>query len=271
MTARSLAPFDAEVVRPWTLGQGRRGVLLLHGFAGTPPELRRLGEHLAANGYRCRGPALAGHATTPEALEATTRHDWMRSAQAELDALAHECEGVMVVGQSMGGTIALHLAANDLRVVAVATLAAPVWLSGLAPRVIPVARRLMRWHRAGNDIDLYDLEAIDDLYSHGMRPMKAIHQFTRLLREARDELAAIRAPVLVLHGGRDRTIAPANAVEIERRLVCSREVQRRVFPRSGHGMSVDVDRDDINAAVLAWFDRHWQRAAVPGGLAQAAV
>jgi carboxylesterase len=263
MTARSLAPFDPGLVSPWTLGEGRRGVLLLHGFAGTPPELRRLGEHLASNGFRCRGPALAGHASTPEALEATTRHDWTRSAQEELDALFGECDEVMVAGQSMGGTIALHLAATDLRVAAVATLAAPVWLSGLATRAIPVVRRLMRWHRPGGDIDLYDLEAIDELYSHGLRPMSAIHEFTSLLKEVRNELAAVRAPVIVLHGGRDRTIAPANAMEIERRLVCSREVVRRLFPRSGHGMSVDVDREEINAAVLQWFNRHSHLAAAP--------
>jgi carboxylesterase len=268
MTARSLAPFDPALVRPWSLGAGRRGVLLLHGFAGTPPELRRLGEHLASNGYRCRGPALAGHASTPEALEATTRHDWSRSAQAELHALAGECDEVMVAGQSMGGTIALHLAATDLRVAAVATLAAPVWLSGVATRAVPIARRVMRWHRPGNDIDLYDLEAIDELYSHGLRPMRAIHEFTSLLKEVREELAAIRAPVLVLHGGRDRTIAPANATEIEQRLVCSSDVRRRSFPRSGHGMSVDIDRDEINAAILDWFDSH-SRSSQPRAPAQA--
>jgi carboxylesterase len=256
MTARSLEPFDPDVVLSWTLGEGRRGVLLLHGFAGTPPELRRLGEHLAAHGYRCRGPALAGHASTPDALEATTRHDWVRSAREELDALAEECDEVMVAGQSMGGALTLHLAATDLRVAAVATLAAPIWLSGLERRVIPVARRLMRWHRAGDDVDLYEPAAIEELYSLGLRPMRAIHEFSRLIAEVRDELAQVRAPVLVMHGARDRTIDPRNALEIERRLVCSAEVARLSFPRSGHGMSVDVDRDAINDAVLRWFDGH---------------
>jgi carboxylesterase len=269
MTARTLDPLDPVLVAPWTLGEGRHGVLLLHGFAGTPPELRRLGEHLATHGYRCRGPALAGHATTSEALAATTRHDWTRSARAELDALARECDQVMVVGQSMGGTIALHLAATDLRVAAVATLAAPLRISALATRAVSVARHVVRWHRAGDDIDLYDPAAIDELYSLGLRPMGSIHEFTRLLSEVRDELAAIRAPVLVLHGGRDRTIDPDNAREIERRLVCSNEVVRRIFPRSGHGMSVDVDREEINAAVLAWFDTH--RLPFAGPPAGAAV
>jgi carboxylesterase len=256
MTARSLAPFDPEVVRPWTLGTGRRGVLLLHGFAGTPPELRRLGEHLASNGYRCRGPVLAGHGTTPQDLGASSHTDWMASAQRELDILAADCDEVMVAGQSMGGTLALHLAATDLRVAAVATLAAAVWLTGLAVRVVPVARHVVRWHQASDDVDLYDPAGVEELYSHGRRPMSSIHQFTRLIAQVRDELAAIRAPVLLMHGGRDRTIHPDNAVEIERRLVCSADVVRVTFPRSGHGMSVDIDREQINAAVLSWFDSH---------------
>lgn len=256
MTARTLLPFDPEVVRPWSLGAGRRGVLLLHGFAGTPPELRGLGEHLAANGYLCRAPMLAGHGTTPDDLGASTYRDWMASAQRELDVLAAGCDEVMVAGQSMGGTLALHLAATDLRVAAVATLAAAVWLSGVAVRLLPVARHVVRWHQASDDIDLYDPAGIDELHSHGRRPMSSIHEFTRLISHVRDELAAVRAPVLVIHGGRDRTIHPGNAVEIERRLVCSTDVSHLSFPRSGHGMSVDVDRQQINAAVLSWFDAH---------------
>ncbi|MBJ7608379.1 MAG: alpha/beta fold hydrolase [Candidatus Dormibacteraeota bacterium] len=263
MAARTSIPFDPAVVSPWAIGEGPRGVLLLHGFAGTPPELRRLGNHLAGRGYRCRGPALAGHATTPEALLATDRRDWTRSAQAELDRLAGECEQVMVVGQSMGGTIALHLAATDLRIAAVATLAAPVWLSAAATRLISIAKYVVRWHTAGSDVDLYDPVAIEELYSHGRRPMRSIREFTRLLGEVRDELAMIRAPVLVLHGGRDRTIDPENALEIERRLVCSSHVARIVFPRSGHGMSVDIDSEPINAAVTDWLDSHTSAPLTP--------
>jgi carboxylesterase len=266
MTARSLVPFDPEEVRPWCLGSGDRGVLLLHGFAGTPPELRRLGEHLAANGYRCRAPMLAGHGTVPEEMLPTDRRDWIRSAQTELDILASECEEVMVAGQSMGGALALHLAAADLRVAAVATLAAPIWLTGLAVRAVPLLHHVVRWHTAGDDIDLYDPAGIEELYSYRRRPMRSIAEFIGLIGEVRDELAAVRAPVLILHGGRDRTIHPDNAREIERRLVCSAHVERRTFPRSGHGMSVDIDREEINEAVRAWFDSH-ARGAVRGGSA----
>lgn len=255
MTARSMTAFDPEVVAPWELGSGRRGVLLIHGFAGTPPELRRLGGVLAENGWRCRAPALAGHGTEPEDLERTTWRDWTASAAAELDALAAECDQVMVAGQSMGATIALHLAATDPRVRGVASLAAPIWLRNWKLAFLPVIKRFMRWHVVGGDVDLYQPEAIEELHSYGMRSTRAIHEFMRLLAHVRDELARVRAPVLLLHGERDRTVDPANAADIERRLVCSAAVERHRYPRSGHALSVDVDRDDVNARVLAWFER----------------
>ena len=255
MTARTLLPFDPDVVRPWTLGSGPRGALLLHGFAGTPPELRRLGEHLAANGWRCRAPALAGHALTPEDLERTTWSEWAASAREALDELETECEQVVVAGQSMGGTMALHLAARDDRVQAVATLAAPVWLKDWRLRLLPVAKHLVRWDVAGDDVDLFWPEAVHELHSYGRRPTRAIRQLDLFCQTVRRELPLVRQPVLVMHGGRDRVIDPRNAADIERGLVCSAAVERHMYPRSGHGMSVDVDREDINARVLQWFDR----------------
>jgi carboxylesterase len=264
MTARTLEPFDPAVVAPWHLGDGARGALLIHGFASTPPELRRLGEHLAARGWRCSGPALPGHAATPEALEATTWRDWAGAAQSALDELAAECDEVVVAGQSMGGTIALHLAATDLRVRAVATLAAPVRLSGIAQHLLPLFVATVRWYYPGDDIDLWHTDAIEELYSYGRRATRSIRELKRLTNVVRDELAQIRCPVLVLHGERDRTIDPRNAAEIESRLVSSAAVARRTFPRSGHALSVDVDREAVNAAVSDWFDQYSSAHAARG-------
>jgi carboxylesterase len=262
MTARTLLPFDPEVVGAWTLGPpGRRGALLLHGFAGTPPELRRLGEHLAAHGWHCHGPAMAGHATTPEDLERASWRDWAASAQEALDRLCAECDEVVIAGQSMGGAMALHLAAADDRLRAVATLAAPVRLSDWRLRFLPLGKYLVRWDMPGDDVDLFWPDAVHELHSYGRRPTRAIHQLNLFVGEVRRELPLVRQPVLVLHGGRDRVIDPRNAAEIEQGLVCSQLVERHMYTRSGHGMSVDVDREDINARVLAWFDRFVPAAA----------
>jgi carboxylesterase len=255
MTARTLAPFDPDVIRPWQLGDGRVGALLIHGFAGTPPELRRLGEVLAAAGFRCHAPVLPGHGTTPHDLERTRWQDWADCIQVAFDEIAAECDDVVVAGQSMGGTLALNLAAHDLRVRAVAALAAPIWLSGPLAPLLPVIKRVVRWHRAGDDVDLWQPEAVEELYSYGMRPTRSIDELRRLCAVVRNQLAEIRAPVLVLHGERDRSIDPRCAREIASRLIASESVELRLFPRSGHALSVDVDRDSVNAEVLQWFER----------------
>ncbi|HVC04550.1 MAG TPA: alpha/beta fold hydrolase [Candidatus Acidoferrales bacterium] len=255
MTARTLEPFDPEVVAPWRLGDGPRGALLIHGFASTPPELRRLGEILAREGFRCHAPALPGHGTTPHELERTRWQDWAAHVQVAFDELATECSDVVVAGQSMGGTLALHLAAHDHRVRAVATLAAPIWLSGPLPALLPILSHVVRWHRAGDDVDLWNPEAVEELHSYGMRPTRSINELRRLCAVVRNELAEVRAPVFILHGERDRSIDPRCAKEIAQRLVGSEAVQLRMLPRSGHGISVDVDRDSVNADILRWFAR----------------
>jgi len=256
MTARTLQPFDPEAVRPWRLGDGPSGALLIHGFAGTPPELRRLGEVLAKNGFRCHAPVLPGHGTTPQDLERTRWQDWAECVSAAFDDLAKECDDVVVAGQSMGGTLALNLAAHDLRVRAVASLASPIWLSGPLPPLLPVIKRVVRWHNAGGDVDLWNPDAVDELYSYGLRPTRSIDELRKLCAVVRKELAEIRAPVLVLHGERDRSIDPRCAREIARRLIGSASVRLEMLPRSGHAISVDVDRDEVNADILQWFEQY---------------
>jgi carboxylesterase len=262
MTARTLAPFDPDVVSPWHLGDGPRGALLIHGFAGTPPELRRLGELLAANGFRCHAPVLPGHGTTPQELEQTRWQDWAGCVAAAFDDLASECDHVVVAGQSMGGTLALDLAAHDLRVRAVASLAAPIWLSGPLAPLLPLIKRVVRWHRAGDDVDLWHPDAVDELHSYGLRPTRSINELRRLCAVVRNELPEIRAPVLVVHGERDRSIDPRCAREIARRLIGAEAVKLELLPRSGHAISVDVDRDTVNAEILRWFERFAPAARV---------
>lgn len=255
VTARTLAPFDPEVIRPWRLGDGPRGALLIHGFASTPPELRRLGEVLAAGGFRCYAPMLPGHGTTPQDLERTRWQDWAACVASAFGELASQCDDVVVAGQSMGGTLALHLAAHDLRVRAVATLAAPIWLSGPLPPLLPLIKHVVRWHRAGDDVDLWNPDAVEELHSYGIRPTRSIDELRRVCAVVRKELAEVRAPVLVVHGERDRSIDPRCAREIARRLVGSRAVQLEMLPRSGHAISVDVDRDRVSDDIVQWFER----------------
>src|SRR5258707_8393969 len=108
------APSDPHSIRG-----DSRGVVLLHGFTGTPFEVRPLADALAAQGCSVEVPLIAGHGGTAAELAATSWRDWLASAE---DAIVRLKEGagserVTIVGASMGGLLALrlaHLRPNDI-------------------------------------------------------------------------------------------------------------------------------------------------------------
>lgn len=255
LVGRRPAEIPEWAAQPYWLGEGDRGVLLLHGFAGTPPELRALGERLAARGFRVHGPLLAGHGQTPEVMARSAGADWVRSANAALDQLLERCRVVGVAGQSMGGTLALHLAAARPEVRCVVTQAALLRLHDWRLHLLPVAHPLVRWHVPSEEVDLYQPERVDRLHSHRRRPTSAILELARLGRQVERELPAVFQPLLVMHGGRDTVVAPSNADRIIGSVSSPVRMLRR-FERSGHGMSVDVDRDEVENLACRWFEAH---------------
>src|SRR5690606_14946115 len=119
--------------------------VLVHGFTGTPYEVSYLGARLAQAGFTVRAPRLPGHGTSVADLDQTRWEDWAEAVERAADALRVRCRRVAVVGQSLGGLLALHLASHRKDVLAVASLAAPLWLEGLSGRVA-------RWTRPGGPL-----------------------------------------------------------------------------------------------------------------------
>src|SRR5512134_2949565 len=98
---------------------GRTGVLLIHGFTATTAEVRPLAKVLRQNGYTVAGPLLPGHGTTPEQANRARWQQWVAAGEAAYRQLAGRCDQVVVGGESMGGLIALYLAAQHPEVAAV--------------------------------------------------------------------------------------------------------------------------------------------------------
>jgi len=123
--------------RPIQLEGGRAGVLLLHGFTGTPDCMSYLAKALHAAKFTVSAPLLAGHGTHYEHLEKTHWRDWYQSAEKALHQLAEKCETVMVAGLSMGGLLAAHLSQHHPNVVrAVGMMATPLFLDGFLVRSV---------------------------------------------------------------------------------------------------------------------------------------
>ncbi|MEO7351067.1 MAG: alpha/beta fold hydrolase, partial [Marmoricola sp.] len=92
--------------------RGRIGVLLSHGFTGSPASMKGWGEYLAAQGYAVSVPRLPGHGTTWQEMNTTTWADWNAEVERAFEALSNQVDSVFVCGLSMGGGLALRLAAD---------------------------------------------------------------------------------------------------------------------------------------------------------------
>ena len=95
---------------PFSADGGPVGVLVLHGFTGSPRTVRPWAEHLAAAGLTVRAPRLPGHGTTWQDLATTGWRDWYATAEQAFTELSGRCEQVFVTGISMGACLAFRLA-----------------------------------------------------------------------------------------------------------------------------------------------------------------
>ena len=98
--------------QPFFIPGGRTGCLVVHGFTASPQEVRRLGEHLASQGYTVLGPRLSGHATEVRDLRRARWQDWLHSVQDGYHMLRHQVDQIILVGLSLGGVLSLILASQ---------------------------------------------------------------------------------------------------------------------------------------------------------------
>lgn len=118
-------------VKPASFPNGPTGVLVLHGFTGSPQTVRPLALRFAEAGHSVEVPLLPGHGTKIEDMVPTRFDDWYRAASAAYSDLESRCERVVVVGLSMGGTLATLLAVDH----------EPAGLVAINPQVAPPPSR----------------------------------------------------------------------------------------------------------------------------------
>lgn len=259
------SPFDFTPIGGAWNG-ARCGVLCIHGFTGTPFEMRLLAERLQRHGFHAVGPALPGHLVSPEQLDETTWHDWYGAVERAFDELRARCDHVAVVGQSLGGLLALHLARErGAELAAVASLAAPLSLPRLATWVIRATRpgsraaRLVRQVPKLGGSDVRDGQMRQQNPSYSAVPLRALHQLHDFMGIVAGELGDITVPVLVVHARHDHTAPYASSEQILAG-IGSRTARHCALERSYHLVSLDVEREVVAAEVSRFFDARFRIA-----------
>ncbi|MEU7583382.1 alpha/beta fold hydrolase [Streptomyces sp. NPDC041068] len=237
---------------PYRHEGGEVGVLLCHGFTGSPQSMRPWAEYLAERGLTVTLPLLPGHGTRWEDMAITGWQDWYAEVERELRALLERCKKVFVFGLSMGGTLTLRLAAKHGDAISGVVVVNPGnKLHGLAPYALPVARHLVRTTKGiVNDIAK---EGEDEL-GYDRVPLHAANSLRKFYRLVDGELPQVTQPLVVLHSPRDHVVSPADSVRVLSR-VSSTDVKEILLEQSYHVATLDYDADRIFEESYAFISR----------------
>lgn len=237
---------------PYSAEGGRVGVLLCHGFTGSPKSMRPWAEHLAAEGLTVSVPRLAGHGSTWQDLALTRWPDWYAGVERAFDDLRTRCDEVFVMGLSVGGALALRLAeqrGGDVRGAVVVNtslltqdkrLKALRVLKHVLPTVPGVANDIKK---PGQDEGGYDRV-----------PLAALHSLTQLWTLVCRDLAQVTQPLLVFRSAVDHVVEPAGGALLMA-TVSSTDIEERVLQDSFHVATLDNDADQIFTGSLAFVRR----------------
>jgi carboxylesterase len=236
---------------PFYFRGGPVGALLVHGFTGAPREMRPLGAALAAAGHTVLGVRLAHHGTRPEDMFRSHWQDWYASALDGCALLRGHCDTVFVMGLSMGGALALCLAAEQ-PVAGVVALSTPS-----RPRLEAMGWRSRYTAFFGRLIPFVDKGAPDPDGDPGhvhypRYPVLAIGQLRRLLEELDRRLPQLRTPVLLVHSRRDHSVPPENGQYLQMKL---RHAEMVWLNASGHILTEGPEREHVFSSALDFMQR----------------
>jgi carboxylesterase len=237
--AEHAQPFHAEG-RPGPDGR-RIGVLLSHGFTGSPASMVPWGKYLANLGYAVSVPRLPGHGTTWQDMNRTTFADWYAEVEREYDALKARSDKVVVAGLSMGGALAIWLAAHHPNDVAGLVLVNPAVASNNKQLLaVPLLKHVVKaMPGIGNDIKMGGEE-----YGYDKTPLRALHSMMKAWKQVRADLPKVTCPLLLFRSAEDHLVDPSSARYILGE-VSSRDATERILENSYHVATLDNDAPAI--------------------------
>lgn len=251
MTATS--PAVRPDAQPFSADGGPLGVLLSHGFTGSPASMVPWGKHLAAQGHTVRVPRLPGHGTTWQDLNRTRWQDWYGELDAALTELRGRCERVVVAGLSMGGALALRLAEqrpDDIDAVVLVNPAIRMRRPDL--KLVPALQWVVpAMPGIGNDIKKPGV----DEYGYDRTPLKALASQLRMWQDIRANLGRVSAPVLLFRSADDHVVDTASRDLLLAELPTS-QIEYVELIESFHVATIDHDAPLIFARADEFIATH---------------
>ena len=241
-----VADGDAESPR------GRVGVLLSHGFTGSPASMKPWAEHLASQGYAVSAPRLPGHGTTWQECNKTTWADWYGEVERAFEALANQVDTVVICGLSMGGALALRTAADHPERVAGLVLVNPaVTTERKDVKLLPALKLIIpSFPGIANDIKKPGVEE----HGYTKTPLRAANSMFKGFKALRADLNRVVCPILIFRSTEDHVVDPSSGRAI-RAAVGSADVREEMLENSYHVATLDNDAPRIFEGSVSFIER----------------
>jgi carboxylesterase len=242
-------------------GDNGRAVLLLHGFGDAPDTMRALALRLHGAGWTVRLPLLPGHGRTLDDFASSGADTWLGAARDAYAALRARYDDVAIVGLSMGAALGTIIAAEsapnerpDALVLLAPYLAAPASVR-IAGAFHPLVALAAPWIQSRSDASIHDATARAGTRGYGVVAPHLLRELATVVARARRALPNVTAPTRVVQSRHDNRIPPAAAVAAFARLGA---IEKEIvwLNGSGHVITIDYERDHVNALVEEWIAAH---------------
>jgi carboxylesterase len=256
--------FQEEQHRAFEWSGGRRVAVLVHGFPGTPAEMRPLAARLQHAGWAVRGVLLPGFGAQIETLPRRNHREWIGAVREAVSALQADHDQVALIGHSMGGALSVVVAAELAEFGAgpdALVLFAPFWdLDHVLWKLLPALKvlfpsfRLFKLlkvdfssdeARAGIRNFLPDADLDDPQVQTAIRefqlPVAMFDQIRQIGQLAYRLAPLITTPTLVIQGTQDELVRP----DLTRRLIARLKAHARY-------VELPEQHNLVNPAIRSW-------------------
>ena len=223
-------------------GNSKVGVLLIHGFTGTPKSVEPWAYELNSAGFTAHVPRLAGHGSDWREMRRFDWGDWLDSVDEALKNLAAEVDEIFIAGFSMGGALALRLAEIYPELISGLMLLNPTiydnhirmtFAKYLAPFIPSIKSE-------GTDVAKPDAP-ITSQQRLSIHAANSLHEFRHIVRK---DLNLIKTPMKIFLSKQDHVVPPSNGLLIANS-VQSERVEITYFEKSYHVVTLDYDAEQL--------------------------
>lgn len=241
MKSTKFQPFTGPEHEAFQLDGGEAAALVVHGFPGTPAEVRPLAEALHGAGWTVSAPLLPGFGAEFETLFDRTYTEWTGEVARELHRLQADHQPLVLIGYSMGAAVALNVTATADPPPDALIMLAPFWrltlLEGWRRALWPLLRIIFRESKPFKNLDFDDpqvREGIDDFLPNvdlddpeireSIRqqtvPARIFDELRDLGRSAYRHAPQAKVPTLILQGMQDELVAPQQTRRLLQQMPC---------------------------------------------------